>query len=114
MFGFGKPWLKRKFKDNTVFEMKIDYIIKHLDKPDKKKVEGKVSFFHQEDWQNKKEQKIHKALDSGKKHSKFDPIRLALHTKKEQFRVGDGISRLRAFKKKEIEKIKVELCIGEW
>lgn len=114
MFGFGKPWLKRNFKDDTHFYMKVGYIIKHLDKPDKKKVEGKSSFFHQEDWQNKKEKKIHKALDSGKNHSKFDPIRLAIHTKREQFKVGDGISRLRAFKKRKIKKINVKLCVREW
>ena len=93
--------------------MKVKYIIGHLDKHDKNKV-IEIDFLPQEKWQKGKEEKIIKLLESGMNPLKINPIRLAFHESKEEFRVQDGISRLRVFRKKKIRYIHVELEVGEW
>lgn len=108
-----KPWLKRNFK-SKIFYMNVDYIIKHLDLHDKKKVKGLVRFIEQKIWQDRKEEGVIDQLEKGKDPLSLDPIRLVLHTFREEFRVEDGISRLKAFKKKNIKKIKCYLRVGEW
>jgi hypothetical protein len=103
---FTKPWIKRDYT-KKIFFMKVNYIIKHLDSRDKIKIK-------QGGWQERKTITVIREIEAGKHPLKFEPIRLVLHNFKEQFRVEDGISRLRAFRMKGIKIIKVELRLGKW
>ncbi len=103
-----KSWLNRSFPDNTLFVMKVNYIIQHLDKYDKHKV------FSHNAWQEKKESNVIYDLEKGRNPKHFKPVRLVLHKTRHKFRVEDGVSRLRAFKRRNISKIRVLLRIGEW
>jgi hypothetical protein len=114
MFLFSKPWLKRNFEGTHHFKMNVRYIIKHLDSFDKNKILGKSIFGHQEKWQSGKEKSVLERLDKGKNPRSFEPIRLVLHEKKQEFKLDDGISRLRAFHRRKIKNIKVELRVGDW
>lgn len=107
MFGFGKPWLRRNYKSAT-FKMSVPYIIRHLGRYDYGKVTGS------NEWQDAKEKKVLTLLDAGKNPYSLPPIRLVLHEKREEFRVEDGISRLRAFSKRGIRKIYALVRIGDW
>ena len=107
LLGFGKPWLKRNYR-LAIFRMKVSYVIKHLGMFDKKKI------FSSSGWQQLKENKVLLQLKEGANPKSFDPIRIVLHEKKEEFRVEDGISKLRAFKKKKINKIYAEVRVGDW
>ena len=111
---WSKPWLKRNFGRNTLFYMKVGYIINHLDPHDRKKITGLVHFIEEELWQSKKEKSIIEQLDAGKDPLSFDPMRLVLHKFREEFRVDDGIPRLGAFRKKGIKNIRVKLRNGGW
>ena len=110
----GTPWLKRNFNNNKLFYIKVKYIIKHLDPRDLNKIKGITQFIKGEVWQSKKEKKIIEQIDGGKDTLSFNPIRLVLHKFRDEFRIEDGVSRLRAFRKKRIKKIGVYLRIGEW
>ena len=103
-----KPWLKRDY-ENKEYYMKLKYLIKHLNHYDKKKVKSP-----NHKWQNDKVQTIIKNLNEGVKAQNYDPIDLIIHETKEEFKVNDGISRIKAFKTKKIKKIKVDLRIGDW
>ena len=104
---FIKPWLKRNYTKKLFF-MKLDYIISHLYRNDRIKMEEKGV------WQEKKTIAVIRQLEAGKNPLKFEPIRLVLHKFREEFRVDDGISRLRAFKIKGIKIIMAELRVGVW
>ena len=104
---FTKPWIKREYKQK-IFFMKVNYIIKRLYPGDRIKIEEKGG------WQEKKTIEVIKQWEAGKNPLKFEPIRLILHTFREEFRVEDGISRLRAFRAKGIKVICVVLRVGEW
>lgn len=108
MFGLGKPWLRRDYRKPVTFKMGVNYIIRHLGKID----QGKI--YASSDWQDAKEKTVSSSLAAGKKWSSFAPIKLVLHDKREEFRVEDGISRLRAFRKKGVDKIYATVRLGEW
>jgi hypothetical protein len=114
MFLFSKPWLKRNFEGTRSFRMDVKYIIRHLDSSDKNKILGRPILGHQEKWQSGKEKSVLERLDKGKNPRSFEPIRIVLHEKKHEFRLDDGISRLRAFYRRKIKKINVELRVGDW
>jgi hypothetical protein len=103
---FFKPWLKRNY-NNKIFFIKVKYVIHNLYPLDRIKIEGK------DKWQEKKTAAILGQLQSGKNPFEFEPIRLILNNSKEEFRVDDGISRLRAFRDKRIGIIKAEIRVGE-
>jgi len=103
-----RPWLNRRFKPNTLFLMRVDYIIHHLDHYDKKKVLANNS------WQAGKERRLAEQIIRGKNPLRIEPIRMVLHASKHRFRVEDGISRLRVFRNAGIKKIRVLLRLGEW
>ncbi|MFH0869773.1 MAG: hypothetical protein V1866_01810 [archaeon] len=107
------PWLKRDYT-KKVFFIKVKYLVKHLGNHDKDKILGRTSFDHQEKWQDTKEQKVTAFLEQGKDPLDFEPIRLVIHESKEEFRVEDGISRLRAFYRKKERLIRAEIRIGDW
>ena len=104
---FIKPWLKRNYTKKLFF-MKLDHIISHLYRNDRIKMEEKGV------WQEKKTIAVIRQLEAGKNPLKFEPIRLVLHNFREEFRVDDGISRLRAFRREKIKIIKIEVRVGEW
>lgn len=107
-FNFGKPWLRRDYKSVT-FKMDVGYIVRHLGRYDYDKVTKS------NDWQDAKEKTVASSLAAGKKWSSFPPIKLVLHDKREEFRVEDGISRLRAFsKQKGVDKIYATVRTGDW
>jgi len=103
-----KPWLNRRFKPNTLFVMRVDYVINHLERYDKQKVLGNNP------WQAGKERRLAEEIIRGRRSLRIEPIRMVLHTSKHKFRVEDGISRLRVFKNAGIKKIRVLLRLGEW
>lgn len=102
-----KPWLRRNYKSVT-FKMSVSYILHHLGKYDLDKV------YRPNDWQDAKEKKVLSWLDAGKNPFSIPPIRIVLHAQREEFRVEDGISRLRAFRKKGISSIYANVRVGEW
>jgi len=99
-----KSWLKRDFKEGTIFRMPVRYLVNHLSSYDKNKVYGgnDPAF---EAWQGKKEKGICSKLDSGISPSRIDPIRVNIHPAREEFYVADGISRIRAYRRKGIKSI---------
>jgi len=104
-----KPWLKRNFENRTEFIMPVVYIIKHLHKDYVAKVSGKGMDKNFERWQSRKERRILMLLDGGLVPLSFDPISLELSPSEEKFYITDGTSRLRAFYKRKIPKIRISL-----
>jgi hypothetical protein len=102
-----KPWLRKGYRSVT-FRMKVNYILRHLGRYDL----GKI--YVNSNWQDAKEGKVLEQLDSGRSPLSIPPIKLVLHNKKEEFRVEDGISRLRAFRKRRIKYIYATVRIGSW
>jgi hypothetical protein len=102
------PWLKRDYKAR-LFMMPVDYLINHLDLPDRAKVEDPI-----DRWQNLKKEKVLQEINEGKDPVTYDPILLTLHPDKDVFRVGDGISKISIFKLKKIPLIKAMVQPGEW
>ena len=99
-----KAWLKRNFPAGTHFRMPLNYVVNHLSSYDKNKVLGRESSLF-ESWQSKKEKGICSILDNGVSPRSIEPIRMNIHLKREEFYVSDGISRIRAFRKKGIKSI---------
>lgn len=108
-----RPWLKRNY-NKKIFFVKVKYLIRHLDSHDKDKIKGRTSFSHQENWQDAKERQVLAFLEKGKDPLSFEPIRLVIHESREEFRVEDGISRLRAFYRKKERLIRAEIRVGDW
>ncbi|MBN2566628.1 hypothetical protein JXB02_00910 [Candidatus Woesearchaeota archaeon] len=113
MLGFGKPWLKRDFKDYAEFHPKVGYVIRHLDRHDRKKVEGKAGKQF-ESWQAAKELSVITDPENGRGWRHFKPADLIIHPTEELFRVNDGISKLRAFRRKGVPRIRATLRVGGW
>jgi hypothetical protein len=108
-----KPWIRRNYT-REVFALKISYLVRHLSAADRRKVRGNSFFGHEEKWQSAKEKKVSEMLARGVNPGSFPPIRLVLHSQREEFRVDDGISRIRAFKMHRIKRILAEIRVGEW
>jgi hypothetical protein len=104
---FGKPWLKRNFKEKQ-FGMSVSYVVKHLDPMYKQRITSTDS------WQTTKTEKVLEYLEKDPHYVLRNPPRLVLHDTKELFRVDDGISRLRACLKKGIKTITIILRHGDW
>jgi hypothetical protein len=99
-----KSWLKRNFQAGTFFRMPLTYLVNHLSPYDKNKVLGRESPLF-ESWQNKKEKGICDRLDNGTSPRSIEPIRVNIHPTREMFYVNDGISRIRAFRKRRMKNI---------
>jgi len=99
-----KQWLKRDFQDGTKLRMPLGYLVNHLSRYDKEKVLD-TGDPHFDSWQGKKEKSICDKLDSGILPSSIDSIRINIHPIREEFYVCDGISRIRAYKRKGIKSI---------
>ena len=110
---FSKRWLNRNFRDGTVYVMKVKYVIWHLHPYDKRKLGASWSL-HERIWQDSKAVSVMRELEAGKDPLRFKPLDLILHKTKEEFKVNDGISRLKAFRKKRIKYIPVSLRLGDW
>lgn len=106
LISMAKPWLKRDFQAGTYFIMPVNYIVNHLSPYDKNKVLGRESPLF-ESWQSKKERSICDRLNSGISPAKIEPIRVNIHSTREEFYVSDGISRIRALRRKKIKSIRV-------
>lgn len=110
-----KPWLKRDYKEE-LFIMPVDYIIQHLDGPDKMKVFGIENKKQEAKKQAVREKlkNIPKAKLQDTAFKQFPPIFLTLHKYKHEFRARDGISRLAVFKEKKIPLVHAVVLVGEW
>jgi len=108
-----KRWLNRNFRDGTVYAMNVKYVLWHLNPYDKRKLGASWSE-RERIWQDAKAVSVMKEMEAGKDPLRFPPIRLVLHESKDEFKVEDGISRLKAFRKKRIKKIPVSLRLGKW
>jgi len=95
-----KPWLNRTFQDGILFYMDVKYICDHICNMQKERLSD-----NPDTWTRSKEYAIERLLDSGLHPDKIHPISLALYPGKEEFSVTDGITRLRVFRKRGIEKI---------
>jgi len=103
------PWLRRDFEYFTEFVLSVDYVIDHLILLDS------VKMIYDSEWQMHKERYIIGEIERGVDPLEIRPITLCLHPHREEFAVNDGISRLRAFKVKDIPNIRAWFIHGiDW
>lgn len=102
-----KPWLDRSY-DAKIFVIPIPYLIRHLSVEDKHKVLGMAQ---SEKWQQAKEQAVKDSIASNKI---IKPVKLVLHPHRDEFRVDDGISRIRAHFSLGYKKILCNVRVAEW
>jgi hypothetical protein len=102
-----KPWLERKFRDGKLFTISIDYIYDHICLSQRERLGPDA-----DDWTVSKEFVIEELLDSGLSPQDLYPIRAALNPLREEVSVMDGITRLRVYKKRGIQTVRVKMYHG--
>ena len=102
-----KPWLYRTFHDGKKYSMSVGYICGHIARFQQERLSD-----NPDSWTLSKEKNVEDLLDLGIPPDKIFPIDVALHPSREEFSVGDGITRLRVFRKRGIESIVVKMYHG--
>ena len=92
-------WSNQKFRDGQVFMMRVSEIYEHICEKQKERLSDNADA-----WTLSKEHTIDELLDFGLSPEEVYPIHVVIRSH-ETYLVSDGITRLRVFKRRGIEKI---------